>query len=637
MSGSAAARHSASEAVEVIANVARPSRRIVRIHLVGPMRATTYLGENVLPRSKKARAILALLCLASGDPVPRAHLAAVLWDEVSTSHAKARLRHALNELCLAAGPLAEELIAIDRTSVSLNTAACWVDALALLQSSSPDSERSDLAVLCAGNLLEELTGVSPSFDAWVLAERTRFNERLRAVLDAGLRDIDRAGGDTRHVAALARRLIAFDATHEGASRALIRACPDEGSLPRDHVDARRSAPARSRLRVGVLRFEGTWSANEETLAFSLSHEIAAALARFRWFDVITPISMARRSLSNFVADGLQRHQLDYAVDGTITRNGKLYQISARLLDLARDAHPVWSDRFELETGELHRLSDKVIAPIVGSIDPVILFIEGQLPRKEHYGATGLLLLAIPLIYSMERKRFEQAGELIGRALEIEPNNAMAVTLAAYWHLWHVGQRWTLDAGEKLDTVEALCLRALKLDPDNSDALGIYAHTLSWKRKFDAAVDYFDRSLRVNPNLAYIWALSAATYCYVGEPDEALRRLSRYRDLAPFDPYFGFFENAYTMAYAFKRDYERAAVVGRRVVKANPGFINAYKPLIVALGHLGLRDEARRYIDKVMSLEPDFTVKQFNQLYPFKFAHDRENYSDGLRLAGVPEG
>src|SRR5262249_13768827 len=169
-----------------------------------------------------------------------------------------------------------------------------------------------------------------------------------------------------------------------------------------------------------------------------------------------------------------------------------------------------------------------------------------------------------------------------------------------------------------------------------DALGIYAHTLSWKREFDAAVDCFDRSLRLNPNLAYIWALSAATYCYIGEPDDALRRLSRYRDLAPFDPYFGFFENAYTMAYAFKRDYERAAVVGRRVVKANPGFINAYKPLIVALGHLGLRDEARRYIDKVTSLEPDFSVRQFNQLYPFKLASDRENYSQGLRLAGVPD-
>ena len=42
-------------------------------------------------------------------------------------------------------------------------------------------------------------------------------------------------------------------------------------------------------------------------------------------------------------------------------------------------------------------------------------------------------------------------------------------------------------------------------------------------------------------------------------------------------------------------------------------------------------------DKVTSLEPDFSVRQFNQLYPFKLASDRANYLQGLQLAGVPEG
>jgi hypothetical protein len=28
--------------------------------------------------------------------------------------------------------------------------------------------------------------------------------------------------------------------------------------------------------------------------------------------------------------------------------------------------------------------------------------------------------------------------------------------------------------------------------------------MAWKREFDRAVHFFDRSLRLNPNLAYIW-------------------------------------------------------------------------------------------------------------------------------------
>jgi TolB-like protein/Tfp pilus assembly protein PilF len=403
------------------------------------------------------------------------------------------------------------------------------------------------------------------------------------------------------------------------------------------IEVNRSRSGRNRLRVGVLPFDGSRSVNEGNLAFSLSHEIAAALARFRWFDVITPVSMMRRPLANFVNNDLPEHQqLDYAVDGTITVSGRYIQINVRLLDLVERARPVWSDRFELAINELHRLNEMVVARIVASVDPVILFIEGQPKRKERYGATGLLFLAIPLIYSMERNKFQRAGEMIERALGIEPDNTMAVTLAAYWHLWHIGQGWTPDVERTASIVEKFCLKAMELDPDNSEVMGIYAHTLAWKREFDSALHFFDQSLRLNPNLAYIWALSAATYCYIGEPDNALRRLSRYLELAPLDPYFNFFENAYTIAYTFKRDYERAVVVGRRVTKTNPEFINGYKPLIASLGHLGRRDEARRYLKKLLSLEPDFTIDKFGKGYPFKFDRDRDNYLEGLRLAGVPE-
>jgi tetratricopeptide (TPR) repeat protein len=167
--------------------------------------------------------------------------------------------------------------------------------------------------------------------------------------------------------------------------------------------------------------------------------------------------------------------------------------------------------------------------------------------------------------------------------------------------------------------------------------GIYAHVCVFLDKdFDSALHYFDRSLRLNPNLAFIWALSAPTYCYIGDPDEALRRLGRYRDLAPFDPYFCYWEVLYTIAHTFKGDYEKAVTVGRRNVATNPEFSNAYKPLIAALGHLGRREEAAPYVEKLLMLEPGFTTEKFRKVYPIKHASDRDRYMKGLVLAGVPE-
>ena len=669
------------------------NRSIVRIHLCGPMRATSYLGDNVLPRGRKARAVLGWLCLMDGARVPRSRIAAMLWDRVPDFQGRASFRQAFRELVVSFGPLADELIIADRETVRFNTSLCWIDALAVLAPgvAAQNSPRSDLASHCKGELLDELDGVSTSFDQWLLSERSQFTERLRSLLEEELKQAHRENSEASERADIARRLIRFDPSHEGAARILMRALADMGERvqalreyaqlrdelnrsldvepsPETHAlyeairtvgrqDKSRAivepvvprqrkqkapvqaAPVRDRLRVGVLPFLASGAPQDESLALSLSQEIAAALARFRWFDVIAPMMLMRRGgVAQVTEDPLRQNELNYVIDGAVTSDGATYQISVRLLDLTRYATPVWSHRFELDEGEPHAVDDEVIARIVGQIDPVILFIEGQPKRSATIEATGLLLRAQPLLYSMEREKYEEAGRYIEQALQLEPDNAMAHAWAAYWHLFYVGQGWPNNVGDTIGVIQDHALRAIKLDPDNAEALGIYAHVCAFAhKKFDDALLHFDKALRLNPNLAFIWALSAATYCYIGQPDVAFQRLDRYRELAPFHPYFILLENVFAMAHVIRGDYEDAAGVGRRVVMSNPQFVNGYKPLIAALGHLGLIEEAAPYVRTLLDLEPNFTLQRFAQVYPLKKEFDRERYMAGLRLAGIPEG
>jgi DNA-binding SARP family transcriptional activator/Tfp pilus assembly protein PilF len=666
-------------------------RPIVRIHVRGSMRATTYLGTDVLPRGKKARAILGYLSLTVGQRVPRARLAAMLWDRAPDTQARSSFRQALHELLLAMGPLANELISADRETIKLNANLCWIDAAAILaaETTSENLSRSELSALCTGELLEELDGISESFDHWLLGERTRFTQQLSDLLEAELNNLAQSKADLKLKVSNFRRLIAFDPTHEGASRALMRALAELGeraqalreyercrnalrkaldvepspetralanairtfsgrdgeaasgtttsTSPRDSAKAQLAPAHRRRLRVGVLSFLATRERDDQNLAFSLSQEIAAGLARFRWFDVIAPASLARKPSARLSEDILRQKELDYVVDGALSGDGRRFEISVRLLDVTQSACPVWSDRFELSIDELHRLDEQVTARIVGRIDPVILFIEGQPKRRKQQGGTGLLLRAMPLMHSMERGKYEQAGELINRALKEDPDNAMILAWAAHWQVYHVGQGWSPNPRRAFTTAQRYALSAIRLDPENAEALGIYGHICSFLDKdFDSALHYFERALRLNPNLAFVWALSALTYCYIGQPDVALQRLERHRDLTPIEPYPALFDNPYTIAYLIKRDYEQAAVFGRRVAKTRPEFVNGYKPLIAALGHLGRREEAKDYVEKLLSLEPGFTVERFGEVYPFKHATDREHYMMGLRLAGVPE-
>jgi tetratricopeptide (TPR) repeat protein len=208
---------------------------------------------------------------------------------------------------------------------------------------------------------------------------------------------------------------------------------------------------------------------------------------------------------------------------------------------------------------------------------------------------------------------------------------------AFWLLFRVGQGWSRTPDEDYLEAESTSRRAMELDHENAEALGIYAHLCSYvHHDFDSASHYFNRSLVLNPSLAFVWALSAPTSCYIGDPNDALRRLERYRALAPFDPYHGLFESMFTMAHLFARDYEKAVAVGRRAVRANPEFTNGYKPLLSALGHLNLASEAVDILRELLLREREFSIANFARRYPFRRREDREHYIVGLRKAGVPE-
>ena len=652
---------------------------LLRIHIIGELRATTFLGDDVLPRGRKAQAILGCLCLAAGKPLRRSDLAAMLWDRVPADQARASFRQAFRELTVPLGALADEIFETGRETIQLNTHLCWIDALAVTAPSH--GSRSKLAHHLKGDLLEKLDDVSMSFGQWVVAKRARFAEQLRALLEyeAGQGAPESPAGQR---ADIARRLIEVCPTYEGAWRVLMRALIDmkqpgealeeyarcrrtlaalldvqpspethalyqairaslraeQGVIDFVHIPpsqaagvAQPSAAGRSRLRVGVLPFHATGPLADDALL--LGHEVVTELQRFRWFDIIT---LSRGGFTGAAQNGdlIHRNGLDFVIDGALSGVGDVQQVDVRMLEMTPYAAPVWSDRIDLAADEPYRI-DEVTARIVARIDPVIAFIQPK--QREGQGATALLRRAIPLMYSMKREKYEEAGELLRRAIKEDPRNAKAAAWGAYWQVFHVGQGWAPDPAQAFATAKGLARAAVEIDPEDAEAHGIYGHICSFLNKdFDAALRHFERSLRLNPNLGHVWALSAVTRCYIGEPDDALARMDRYRDLAPYDPFFSFFEGVYAIAYIIKEDYARAAAVGRRMVEGHPQFSNAYKPLIAALGHLGLYAEATLYLGRLLKLEPHFTIAFFARVYPFGRDSDRQRYLQGLRLAGVPE-
>ena len=245
--------------------------------------------------------------------------------------------------------------------------------------------------------------------------------------------------------------------------------------------------------------------------------------------------------------------------------------------------------------------------------------------------------AVSLIFEMSPEAFAEAERLLRRALADDPHESLAHAWRAFWGCVQLGQGWAPDAAAARAEVDWFVRRALELDPRDPIALAIAGHAASFNHHdYAKALEYFDRSLKLDPNSPHALDLSAITQCYVGNPEEALRRLRRYEEIWPYDPHPYFHRTTTCIALALAGRYEQAVEMGRLTLQENSNFHAPYRPLITSLGHCGRIEEAREQLSILRERQPDFSVGWFREHYPPLPENHRTRYIEGLRKAGVPE-
>jgi DNA-binding SARP family transcriptional activator/TolB-like protein len=677
---------------------------LVCLRLIGQMEAWTFTSESVMPTGRKTRALLAISALSSPRPVLRSKLAELLWSRRPEEQARASLRQEIHRLSEALAPVADHLLMVNRDHLMLRPGTAWIDVEEVLRATP---ERPGALSLLDGDLLEDLDGIDPAFDAWLAGERERLVDRARVLAEQLLREQT----DSTSIIAAAQQLLAIDRTHEGAWRALMRAyagrgergmaiqayerCrgvladqleanpseetqrvaaeiraaapvaraghttlsvlpparPDTRLIPRaptrqeSHAEPRaepRPHTPRGGARVGVLPLQliGTSEA-ESHLSTGLADEITSALARFRWLFLVSSGSLARFAQQTRDETAIRRaFGIDFLLDGSIQRVPDRLRVTLRLLDLRSGNQVVWSRRFDRDPSDLLTLQDEVAAEVVAQIDPEILLIEAQRATARPLAdvtAYDLMLRSLPLLARLDREQFMQAGELLHQAITLEPDYAAAHAWYALWHIFLFGQGWTTDPAAVMTEAGKLANRAITLDPQDARALTIAGHVRAFlHRRVREALALHERALTVNPNLAMAWALSAAAHAYLGEFGEAEKRLRRYKKLSPLDPHAFFYDTVFVLVALLKHDHEEAVRIGRAVSGMNPAYSAPCKAYLAALGHLGWTEEATQVRQRLLSIEPDFTIARFIETHPFERTEDRMHYITGLRLAGVPE-
>lgn len=654
------------------------------------MAAEDSNGRTYLPRTRKTRAVLAVLAMASPKPVLRQQLASLLWSRREQEQARGSLRQSVHELQDVLGPAWSHLFITDRHHLALRGPALEIDAFLLTQPAVISAEILDRF---EDVLLEDLNGLDPEFDRWLLDERARFQRIGRTIGESLLAKCDNP------VAAIeaAEQLLAIDRVHEGAWRTIMRSHAERGDrgaamasydrcrgVLAENSDSRpspetedligriraqtgpgghlvtvnpvnsvaeaqaayvhpRTAPRRDRstlrLRVAPLRTIG--ADHDNGLALGLAEEISAGLSRFRWISCVPggfwPVTPGK---GDAAPDPWAALEADLILDGTIQHGLGRVRIIVRLIDMRADGEIAWAGRFDRPMTDPLTMQDELGAAIVAQVDPELMKHEGRrnaTTRSHDMTAQDLLLQALPSIYRLDRGSYVDARRLLQASLRADPASSVAHGWLAYWNLLYVGQGWAADPEESSAEAARLAERAILLDPGDARALTLAGHVRGFlgKRPEEASALH-ERAIALNPNLAIAWCFSGLSHFYMGRHDEALRRINQAIRLSPSDPHAFFFDMALTMPYLMSGDCASAVEAGRRAIELNPLFSSAYKGYLAALGWIDRPREAREVLDRLLSLEPGFSVEAAVSRSPLTRSEDIVRYAEGLRRTGLRE-
>lgn len=342
--------------------------------------------------------------------------------------------------------------------------------------------------------------------------------------------------------------------------------PRERAAPAMLASANASPPARS---VAVLPFSNlSGDPNKRYFSDGISDELISELSRLPNLRVAARTSSfafeGRNEDVKTIARALNVRSL---LDGSVREDGNRVRISAELVN-ASDGFPVWSETYDRDLTDILALEDDIARAITQALTHKLLdnpatgrpkaidpeayreYLQGQYflgPRTEDGVAKAVALFRQ---VTARQPDFADGFAALGRALINHAEN-------------HPEQTDLLPAAQgALD-------QALKLDPDNLEALAAHLdlalHRLDWQT---AGADA-RRMQAINPNGATVLHEMFRYYQLLGFPDRALASV-------------------------------------RNVVKLNPlSFVDRYN-VVAALLHNGQYAQAVDAAHEALALEPNQT-------------------------------
>jgi len=391
--------------------------------------------------------------------------------------------------------------------------------------------------------------------------------------------------------------------------------------------------------IAVLPFDNmSADPEQEHFADGVVESITAALSRIRAFFVIARNSaFAYKGRPTNVREIGRELGVAYVLEGSVQRVGARVRITAQLIETAGGVH-LWADRYDGSLDDIFDLQDRITEAVAGALQPSIRLAEIERSRRkrpQELGAYDYAMRAMQHAWLLEEDAAARALELLGKALEIDPDYPLALALTAWCWAQRSVYNWADDTAAAKAEALKLADRAASQSTDDPLILAVLGTVHTFARNYGVARVMLERAVALDPNAA--WALSRLGWLdvYADRPDEAKIHFEKALRLSPLDPIN--FNNLVGLASAraVAGDDAGAADLFIRALQERPNAAWIHRNLAAALYGAGRLNEARESIAKLLVSHPGITIRKFREAMVFS-PSTLDRMAAQMRALGIPE-
>ncbi|WP_343074113.1 rhodanese-like domain-containing protein [Microvirga zambiensis] len=412
---------------------------------------------------------------------------------------------------------------------------------------------------------------------------------------------------------------------------------------------RAALPLPDKPSIAVLPFDSFNSDPEQVhFADGISEDLITDLSKLSGIFVIARnSSWTYKGKPTKVQEVSAELGVRYVLEGSVRRQGDQVRINAQLID-AVNGHHLWAERYDGPFGAMFAFQDKVIGQIVAAMAAELTGEEqariAQAETKDPRAYDALLQGWAHLRRETEPDTL-QAITLFEKAVELDPeyHRAYAALATGHWRVavssWSAANVGMQRAFERMNVNLAKALEA-----PNAPAYALSAEVMARQGRNDEALAAIKRALELAPNDPDNHIGRARILNAVGRAMEAEQDVRWAMRLNPQYP--PGYLRVLILSLFHQERYEESIDTLHRLISLPSPLSEEYATLVSAYGHVGRREGVGAAIEKYNALmvpigfDP-LTVQEsgwwwYGDLFNFHRPY-REQYLDGLRKAGVPEG